>query len=67
MDSETLVDLVLADAPAHEITDAIKNALFAKSAERIEYGRPVVAAGLFGDDESFEYDEEELNPEEENG
>lgn len=61
MDSEQFVDLVLQDAPAHEISDAIKDILYAKSAERLEAGRPVVAADLFGDE--IEYDEDEVTQE----
>ena len=61
MDSEQFVDLVLQDAPAHEISDAIKDILYAKSADRLEAGRPVVAADLFGDE--IEYDEDEVTQE----
>jgi len=62
VDSEQFVDLVLQDAPAHEISDAIKNVLNAKAANRVEAGRPVVAADLFGDE--IEYDEDEVTQEE---
>ena len=61
MDSEQFVDLVLQDSPAHEISDAIKDILYAKSADRLEAGRPVVAADLFGDE--IEYDEDEVTQE----
>lgn len=64
MDSEQFVDLVLQDAPAHEISDAIKDILYAKSADRLEAGRPVVAADLFGDETDYEEDED-LTQEEE--
>ena len=64
MDSEQFVDLVLQDAPAHEISDAIKDILFAKSADRLEAGRPVVAADLFGDEIDYE-ENEDLTQEEE--
>lgn len=66
MDSENLIDLVLQDAPAHEISDAIKDVLYAKSADRLEAGRPVVAADLFGDEEEY-YEDEDLTQEEEDG
>ena len=49
MDSEKLIDLVLDDKPAHEISDAIKDALYAKSAAKVETERPVAVADLFGD------------------
>jgi len=64
VDSEQFIDLVLQDAPAHEISDAIKDILYAKSADRLEAGRPVVAADLFGDETDYEEDED-LTQEEE--
>ena len=70
MDSEQFVDLVLQDAPAHEISDAIKNVLNAKAADRVEAGRPVVAADLFGDEIEYEEDDvtqEDPTTEEEDG
>ena len=47
MDSEKLVDLVLDDSPAHEISDAIKDLLYTKSAQKVETERPVAVADLF--------------------
>jgi len=70
VDSEQFVDLVLQDAPAHEISDAIKNVLNAKAANRVEAGRPVVAADLFGDEIEYEEDDvtqEDPTTEEEDG
>ena len=69
MDSANLIDLVLQDSPAHEISDAIKDILYAKSAERLEAGRPVVAADLFGDEEEYYEDDvtQEDPTEEEDG
>jgi len=64
VDSEQFVDLVLQDSPAHEISDAIKDILYAKSADRLEAGRPVVAADLFGDEIDYE-ENEDLTQEEE--
>ena len=58
MNPTELIDLVLSDAPAHEISDGIKSILMQKSAERLEVGRPVVAADLFGDSDEFVDDEE---------
>jgi len=59
MNPTELIDLVLQDAPAHEISDGIKDILMQKSADRLEAGRPVVAADLFGDEE-FEDEESEV-------
>ena len=63
--------LVKDDESASQISDKIKDILFAKSAENIEAIRPNVAASLFDgevSDESdeIEDDEEEEAPEEEN-
>lgn len=51
MDSEQLITKVLDDAPAHEITDAIKDLLYAKSANKVETERPAAVADLFKSDE----------------
>ena len=51
MDSEQLINRVLDDAPAHEITDAIKDLLYAKSASKVETERPADVADLFKSDE----------------
>ena len=51
MDSEQLITKVLDDAPAHEITDAIKDLLYAKSANKVEGERPAAVADLFKSDE----------------
>ena len=51
MDSEQLINRVLDDAPAHEITDAIKDLLYAKSANKVEGERPAAVADLFKSDE----------------
>ena len=70
MNPNELIDLVLSDAPAHEISDGIKDILLQKSSERLEIGRPVVAADLFGDSDELVDDEEvtqEDPTEEENG
>ena len=49
---EELIDLLVKDESPSQISDAIKDVLFAKSAERIETSRPDIAASLFGDSES---------------
>ena len=51
MDSEKLISKVLDDAPAHEITDAIKDLLYAKSATKVETERPAAVADIFKSDE----------------
>ena len=53
---ENIIDLIATDSSASDVSDAIKSHLFAKAAERIEAGRPIAAASLFGgaDQESQE-------------
>tara|TARA_R100000231_G_scaffold83163_1_gene63449 strand:+ start:471 stop:680 length:210 start_codon:yes stop_codon:yes gene_type:complete len=54
MDSAKLIDMVLDDAPAHEISDGIKDILYAKSAQRVETERPEAVADLFNDEPEVE-------------
>lgn len=65
--------LVSKDESASQISDKIKDLLFAKSAERIEVARPEVAASIFDDpqveaeleqEDEVEEDEEETSEEE---
>ena len=46
--------MVLDDAPAHEISDGIKDILYAKSAQRVETERPEAVADLFNDESEVE-------------
>tara|TARA_B100001057_G_C22287856_1_gene733335 strand:+ start:261 stop:515 length:255 start_codon:yes stop_codon:yes gene_type:complete len=50
MDSAELVDMIIADAPASEIQDAIKSLAYAKSADLVDRVTPDVAASIFGDE-----------------
>jgi len=58
---ENVVNAIATDAKPAEISAAIKDAIFAKTAERIEALRPQVAASLFAneveDDQSSEEQE----------
>ena len=45
---EDLVDLIATDASASDISDKIKERLYAKAAEYIDAARPVVGADIFG-------------------
>ena len=47
---EDLVDLIATDASASDISDKIKERLYAKAAEDVDAARPVVGADLFGDE-----------------
>lgn len=71
---DELMDMLVSkDESASQISDKIKDLLFAKSAERIEVARPEVAASIFDDpqvedeleqDDEIEEDEEEASEEE---
>jgi hypothetical protein len=54
---EEIVNLIGSDASASDISDKIKDALYAKAAQRIDAIRPTVGASLFGDDQSSEEQE----------
>jgi hypothetical protein len=45
---DELMDMILTDESPSQISDKIKDILFAKSAEKIDALRPVAAANLFG-------------------
>ena len=43
-----VLDMIATDASPAEITDTLKNMLYAKSGERLEYLKPYAAASVFG-------------------
>mgnify|MGYP006230070549 CR=1 FL=1 len=47
---EDLVDLIATDASASDISDKIKERLYARSAEYIDAARQTVGADLFGNE-----------------
>ncbi|WJZ47982.1 hypothetical protein [Synechococcus phage DSL-LC03] len=47
MDSSDFIGMVMADAPAAELTDAIKQLLYAKSVDAIDAVTPIIGAQLF--------------------
>ena len=59
---EDLVNLIATDAAASEVSDKIKDILYAKSAERLEVAKPIVAAQMF--DNPSEGETVEQEPEE---
>ena len=62
-----LMDMIIGDESPSQISDKMKEILFAKSAEKVETARPVVANSLFGDQEVEDEidDEEEVDAESE--
>ena len=54
------MDMIVNDESPSQISDKLKDMLYAKSAEKIETARPVVANSLFGNQEvETEIDDEE--------
>jgi hypothetical protein len=51
MDSAEFIDMVANDAPPAEVSDALKQMMFAKSAEFVDAAAPEVAKTLFGEPE----------------
>jgi len=49
---EELIDLIATDGSPSDISDRIKGLLYTKSADRVDLVRPVIAADMFGDDDS---------------
>ena len=66
MDSTELIDMIANDAPANEVSDAIKTLAYAKSADMVDKLTPNIAAGLFGDEVPEEQPEAEVEQPEAN-
>ena len=56
---DDLMDMMVADDSASQVSDKIKDLLFAKSAERVDSYRQDVANSLFGNQETEVEDEVE--------
>jgi hypothetical protein len=59
---EELIDLIATNSSPSEVTDKIKDLLFAKAAERVDDARPHVAATMFGEkgvEDGEEYSEDQ--------
>ena len=61
---DDLLDMMIADESPSQISDAIKDVLYAKSAERVDAFRPMVASTVFNGEDAIEV-EDENTPEEE--
>ena len=55
---EELVNMIATDASAADVSDQIKDILYAKSAKKIDDLRPVAAGNLFGADAEAEVETE---------
>ena len=51
MDSAELIDMIANDAPSSEVSNALKDMMFARAAEFVDSAAPVVAKSLFGEPE----------------
>jgi hypothetical protein len=47
---EDIIDLIATDSSAAEVSDQIKNILYAKASERVDALRPYVADSMFGEE-----------------
>ena len=56
---DELMDMIATDESPSQISDKIKDLLFAKSGEKVDAFKPVVASSMFGDYEESDYEEEE--------
>jgi hypothetical protein len=65
MTPSEIIDAIIDDRSASEVSDAIKDVLFAKSSGRIDDMRGNVASSLFGEPDQEEEEEEEYDSEEE--
>ena len=55
---DDLLDMITTDESPSNISDKIKDLLFAKAAERIDEVRPAVANSMFGGVEGEQFEEE---------
>jgi hypothetical protein len=60
---DDLIDMIAAGDSQSQVSDRIKDLLFAKSAERIDAVRPYAAANLFGEEDSESYEDDESDDE----
>ena len=57
---DDLLDMIIADESPSQISDAIKDVLYAKSAERVDAFRPIVANSLFSGEDQIEVEDDEI-------
>ena len=58
---DELMDMIAADDSASQVSDKIKDILYAKSSERVDGYKPNIANSLFGDQESADEIEAEVD------
>ena len=57
---DDVLDMMIADESPSQISDAIKDLLYAKSAERVDAFRPLVANSLFSGEDQIEVEDDEI-------
>ena len=55
---DDLLDMIIAAESPSQISDAIKDVLYAKSAERVDAFRPLVANSTFSGEDQIEVEDE---------
>ena len=60
---DNVIDLIATDASAADISDKIKELIYAKSSERIEAIRPTVAQSMFDQPDQVDEPETEIETE----
>ena len=58
---DDLLDMIIADESPSKVSDSIKDLLFAKSAERVDAFRPMVANSIFTGEDQVEVENDELD------
>jgi len=56
---DDLLDMIIADESPSQISDALKDVLYAKSSERVDAFRPLVANSVFSGEDQIEVEDEE--------
>lgn len=56
---EEIIDLIATDEAPSVVSDKIKELLYAKAADRIDYARPEIASLMFGDGQLEENEDAE--------
>ena len=65
---DNVIDMIATGASASDVSDSLKNLLYAKAAERIEAAKPIVAKTMFNEPEQGEVEDEvEQEPQEDQG
>ncbi len=60
---DELMDMIVADESPSQISDKIKDLLYAKSAEKVDEFKPNIASSLFGDSEEISDETPDVEPE----